>query len=409
MTTQDEFLAGKRVLLVIAGGVAAYKSLDLIRRLRERKAHVRAILTQAGARFVTPLSVQALTEDTVYQDMWSLTDESQMGHIRLSRDADLVVVAPATADLMARMAAGMADDLAATALLATDKPVLLAPAMNVRMWEHPATQANLATLERRGALRVGPNAGDMACGEFGMGRMAEPMEIVAAVAAFFAGRAAPKPLQGRRALVTSGPTVEPIDPVRFIANRSSGKQGHAVAAALATLGAEVTLVSGPVRLADPPGVRVIAVESAREMLAACRGALPADIAVFAAAVADWRVDGDADQKLKKDGSGPPRLALIENPDILATVAQLPAGERPRLVVGFAAETQNVVAYAADKRRRKGCDWIVANDVSPSTGTFGGDSNTIHLIDAAGAEDWPPLDKAEVARRLAQRIADHFTA
>lgn len=409
MTTQDEVLAGKRVLLVIAGGVAAYKSLDLIRRLRERKVKVRAILTQAGARFVTPLSVQALTEDTVYQDMWSLTDESQMGHIRLSRDADLVVVAPATADLMARMAAGMADDLAATALLATDKPVLLAPAMNVRMWEHPATQANLALLERRGALRVGPNAGDMACGEFGMGRMAEPMEIIGAVAAFFADQAAPKPLAGRRALVTSGPTVEPIDPVRYIANRSSGKQGHAVAAALAALGAEVTLVSGPVRLADPQGVRVVAVESAREMLAACRGALPADIAVFAAAVADWRVDGDADQKLKKDGSGPPSLALIENPDILASVAQLPAGERPRLVVGFAAETQNVVAYAADKRRRKGCDWIVANDVSPSTGTFGGDSNTVHLIDAAGVEDWPPLDKTDVARRLARRVADYFTA
>lgn len=406
---QDEIIAGKRVLLVIAGGVAAYKSLDLIRRLRERKVEVRAILTQAGARFVTPLSVQALTEDTVYQDMWSLTDESQMGHIRLSRDADLVVIAPATADLMARMAAGMADDLAATALLATDKPVLLAPAMNVRMWEHPATQANLALLERRGALRVGPNAGDMACGEFGMGRMAEPMEIVAAVTAFFTRQATPKPLAGRRAVVTSGPTVEPIDPVRYIANRSSGKQGHAVAAALAALGADVTLVSGPVRLDDPPGVRVVAVESAREMLAACRGALPADIAVFAAAVADWRVDGDADQKLKKNGGGPPRLALIENPDILATVAQLPAGERPRLVVGFAAETQNVVSYAADKRRRKGCDWIVANDVSPATGTFGGDSNTVHLIDAAGVEDWPRLDKADVARRLAQRVATYFTA
>jgi phosphopantothenoylcysteine decarboxylase / phosphopantothenate---cysteine ligase len=420
-------LAGKRVLLVIAGGIAAYKSLELIRRLRERGVAVRAILTQAGARFVTPLSVQALTEDTVYQDMWSLTDESQMGHIRLSRDADLAVVAPATADLLARMAAGMADDLAATALLATDKPVLLAPAMNVRMWEHPATQANIKLLESRGVKRVGPNAGDMACGEYGPGRMAEPMEILAAIEAHFAGAQAPKspagaqapkapagaqapkPLAGRRALVTSGPTYEAIDPVRYIANRSSGKQGHAVAAALAALGAEVTLVSGPVRLADPPGCRVVAVESAREMLAACRGALPADIAVFAAAVADWRAAGEADQKLKKDKSGPPQLALTENPDILATVAGLPAGDRPRLVVGFAAETQNVVAYAEDKRRRKGCDWIIANDVSPATGTFGGDRNTVHVINADGAEDWPALDKTEVARRLAERIAAFFNA
>jgi phosphopantothenoylcysteine decarboxylase / phosphopantothenate---cysteine ligase len=402
-------LAGKRVLLVIAGGIAAYKSLELIRRLRERGVAVRAILTQAGARFVTPLSVQALTEDTVYQDMWSLTDESQMGHIRLSRDADLAVVAPATADLLARMAAGMADDLAATALLATDKPVLVAPAMNVRMWEHPATQANVKLLESRGVKRVGPNAGDMACGEYGPGRMAEPMEILAAIEAHFASAQAPKPLAGRRALVTSGPTYEAIDPVRYIANRSSGKQGHAVAAALAALGAEVTLVSGPVRLADPPGCRVVAVESAREMLAACRGALPADIAVFAAAVADWRAAGEADQKLKKDKSGPPQLALTVNPDILATVAGLPAGERPRLVVGFAAETQNVVAYAEDKRRRKGCDWIVANDVSPATGTFGGDRNTVHVINADGAEDWPALDKTEVARRLAERIAALFNA
>jgi phosphopantothenoylcysteine decarboxylase / phosphopantothenate---cysteine ligase len=411
-------LAGKRVLLVIAGGIAAYKSLELIRRLRERGVAVRAILTQAGARFVTPLSVQALTEDTVYQDMWSLTDESQMGHIRLSRDADLAVVAPATADLLARMAAGMADDLAATALLATDKPVLVAPAMNVRMWEHPATQANVKLLESRGVKRVGPNAGDMACGEYGSGRMAEPMEILAAIEAHFAGAQAPKalsgaqapkPLAGRRALVTSGPTYEAIDPVRYIANRSSGKQGHAVAAALAALGAEVTLVSGPVRLADPPGCRVVAVESAREMLAACRGALPADIAVFAAAVADWRAAGEADQKLKKDGSGPPQLALTENPDILATVAGLPADERPRLVVGFAAETQNVVAYAEDKRRRKGCDWIVANDVSPATGTFGGDRNTVHVINADGVEDWPALDKTEVARRLAERIVAFFNA
>lgn len=400
-------LAGKRILLVIAGGVAAYKALDLIRRLRERGATVRAILTQAGARFVTPLSVQALTEDTVYQDMWSLTDESQMGHIRLSRDADVVAVVPATADLLARMAAGLADDLAATTLLATDKPVLVAPAMNLRMWLHPATQANMALLESRGVMRVGPNDGEMACGEFGPGRMAEPLEIVAALANHFRA-APPQPLAGRRALVTSGPTVEAIDPVRYIANRSSGKQGHAIAAALAELGAAVTLVSGPTRLADPPGCRVVAIESAREMLAACQAALPADIAVFAAAVADWRVAGEATQKLKKDGSGPPQLALTENPDILATVAALPAGARPRLVVGFAAETQDVVNYAQAKRRRKGCDWIVANDVSPETGTFGGDRNLVHVIDDGGVEDWPRLDKTEVARRLAVRIAAQFS-
>lgn len=399
-------LAGKRILLVIAGGIAAYKSLDLIRRLKERGASVRAILTEAGARFVTPLSVQALTGDAVYQDLWSLTDESSMGHIQLSRDADLVVVAPATADLMARMAAGMADDLAATALLATDKPVLMAPAMNVRMWLHPATQDNLVRLEARGVRRVGPNDGDMACGEYGPGRMAEPLEIVDAIIGFFAERAGPRPLAGRRALVTSGPTVEAIDPVRYIANRSSGKQGHAIAAALARLGADVTLVTGPVRLPDPPGCTAIAIESAQQMLDACRAALPADVAVCAAAVADWRVKGAADHKLKKDGGGPPVLELEENPDILATLSR--ADNRPALVVGFAAETRDVAAYARAKRLRKGCDWIVANDVGLGTQTFGGDANTVHVIRPDAEESWPTMGKDAVAQRLAQAIADHFT-
>ncbi len=398
-------LAGKRVLLVIAGGIAAYKSLELIRRLRERGVTVRAVLTEAGARFVTPLSVQALIEDTVYRDLWSLTDESEMGHIRLSREADLLVVAPATANLLARMAAGMADDLAATVLLATDKPVLVAPAMNVRMWQHAATQANMALLESRGVRRIGPNDGVMACNEFGPGRMAEPMEIVDAIAGFFAAETY-RPLAGRRAIVTSGPTHEPIDPVRYIANRSSGKQGHAIAAALATLGAEVTLVSGPTRLPDPAGCRVVHIETAREMLAACEAALPADIAVCAAAVADWRVDGAGDRKLKKDGGGPPALALTENPDILATLSR-PGEHRPALVVGFAAETGDVLAYATAKRARKGCDWIVANDVSPGTGTFGGSDNTVHLIRAEGVESWPTMPKDAVATRLAESVAEHF--
>ena len=403
---ETSVLSGKRILLVIAGGIAAYKSLELIRRLKERGARVRAVLTRAGAQFVTPLSVQALTEDTVYQDLWSLTDESEMGHIRLSRDADLLVVAPATANLLARMAAGMADDLAATVLLATDKPVLVAPAMNVRMWEHPATRDNMALLERRGVRRIGPNKGEMACGEYGFGRMAEPMEIVQAIAAHFEEQDAPKPLAGKRALVTSGPTVEPIDPVRYIANRSSGKQGHAIAEALRRLGAEVTLVSGPTRLPDPPGCTVRHVESARDMLAACEAALPADVAVFAAAVADWRVRTAADRKLKKDGGGPPTLELCENPDILATVSR--SAKRPALVVGFAAETGEVVAYAQAKRARKGCDWIVANDVSLGTQTFGGNANTVHLIRSEGAvEDWPTMDKDAVADRLAHTIADHL--
>ncbi|MBW7852340.1 MAG: bifunctional phosphopantothenoylcysteine decarboxylase/phosphopantothenate--cysteine ligase CoaBC [Rhodospirillales bacterium] len=394
-------LVGRRVLLIITGGIAAYKSLELIRRLREQGARVRCILTRGGEQFVTPLSVAALSEEKVFQDIFSLTDESEMGHIRLSREADLLVVAPASANVLARMAAGIADDLATTVLLATDKPVLVAPAMNVRMWEHPATRANMATLAARGVRRVGPAAGDLACGETGAGRMAEVADILAAIADMLAAKAL---LAGRRALVTSGPTHEPIDPVRFIANRSSGKQGHAIAAALARLGAEVTLVSGPVAIPDPPGVRTVRVESATDMLAACQAALPADVAVFAAAVADWRVAEPAAQKRKKqEGAPPPTLSLAPNPDILATVARLETG-RPTLVVGFAAETENVLDNARAKRRRKGCDWIVANDVSTGTGTFGGDDNTVHLIGADEEEAWPPMTKEAVAERLAERIA-----
>src|SRR5579862_6493101 len=368
-------------------------------------------MTAAAQQFVTPLSVASLSEDKVYGELFSLTDESEMGHIRLSREADLIVVAPATADLLARMSAGLADDLAATALLASDKPVLVAPAMNAQMWAHPATQANLATLAGRGVLRAGPGAGELACGEVGFGRMAEPAEILAAIAAFFAAAgAAAGPLgrlAGRRALVTSGPTREPIDPVRYLSNHSSGKQGHAIAAALAALGADTVLVSGTTQEPTPPGVRLVAVETAREMLAACEAALPVDVAVMAAAVADWRVESAAGQKLKKDGKGPPSLRLVENPDILATIAGR-GNDRPALVIGFAAETDDLVANARAKRARKGCDWILANDVSPGTGTFGGDRNTIHLVDADGVEDWPVMTKAEVATRLARRIADHLS-
>lgn len=395
-------LVGKRILLIIAGGIAAYKSLELIRRLRERGAAVRAILTRSGAEFVTPLSVAALTEDKVYLDLFSLTDESEMGHIELSRAADLIVVAPATADIMAKMAAGIADDLATTALLATDKPVLIAPAMNLRMWLHAATQANLATLEVRGIARVGPNEGDMACGEFGPGRMAEPMEILAAIETHFRDHS---PLKGRRALVTSGPTHEAIDPVRYIANRSSGKQGHAIAAALARLGAVTTLVTGPTHEPDPAGVVVVKIETAQDMLAACLTALPVDVAVCAAAVSDWRPADASAEKIKKNGKAP-SLELVENPDILATLSEK-GNRRPRLIIGFAAETENIVAYGQAKRKKKGCDWILANDVSPGTDTFGGDANTIHLIVEAGVEDWPTMTKAQVAERLAERIADHL--
>jgi phosphopantothenoylcysteine decarboxylase/phosphopantothenate--cysteine ligase len=392
-------LHGRRILLIISGGIAAYKSLDLIRRLRERGCAVRCILTAGGAQFVTPLSVATLSHDKVYRDLFSLTDESEIGHIRLARECDLVVVAPATADLLAKAANGLADDLASTVLLATDRPILVAPAMNFVMWESAATTANLERLRARGVLVVGPAAGELAEGEVGMGRMSEPLAIVAAIEEFFG---ASGPLKGRRALVTSGPTYEPIDPVRFIANRSSGKQGHAIAAALAALGAEATLVTGPTHQPDPPGVKVSRIETAEEMLAACKAALPVDVAVMAAAVADWRAAERRNQKLKKNGKLP-TLDLVENPDILATLAA-PSTKRPRLVIGFAAETENVVQNAKAKRLKKGCDWIVANDVSATTGTFGGDANTVHVIDASGAESWPRLTKDEVARRLADRIA-----
>ncbi|HAI30327.1 MAG TPA: bifunctional phosphopantothenoylcysteine decarboxylase/phosphopantothenate--cysteine ligase CoaBC [Thalassospira sp.] len=401
----------KTVLLIISGGIAAYKVLEVIRRLRDRGVNIRAILTKGGAEFVTPLSVAALTENKVYQDLFSLTDEAEMGHIRLSREADLVLVAPASADILAKMATGQAGDLATTALLATDKPVMIAPAMNVEMWNHPATQANIATLESRGVLRVGPSSGDLACGEFGSGRLAEPAEIIASVVDFLAAQDAPKPLSGKKAVVTSGPTHEPIDPVRYIANRSSGKQGHAIAEALAQAGADVTLVSGPVTLPDPAGVKVVHIETAREMLGAVQAALPADIAVCAAAVADWRTADEAGQKLKKDGSGViPDLKLSENPDILATISK--AGPlRPGLVIGFAAETENVTAHARAKRLRKGCDWILANDVAASTGTFGGDDNEICLIsgaDETADECWERQSKTGVARALSARIIKHFS-
>jgi len=395
-------LQGRRILLVIAGGIAAYKCLDLLRRLRERGATTRCILTKGGAQFVTPLSVATLSRDKVYQDLFSLTDESEIGHIRLARECDLVVVAPATADLLAKMAYGLADDLASTVLLATDRPILVAPAMNFVMWESNATQENLTALRQRGVHVVGPDAGELAEGESGVGRMSEPLAIVGAIESLFASG----PLKGKRALVTSGPTYEPVDPVRFIGNRSSGKQGHAIATALALLGADTTLVTGPTRLADPRGVTVTHIESADEMLAACRAALPVDIAVCAAAVADWKPRDRRNQKIKKNGSLP-ALELVENPDILATLSAK-GSSRPSLVIGFAAETENVVSNATAKRHKKGCDWIVANDVSAAAGTFGGDANTVHLIDEGGTETWPRLPKDDVARRLAQRIADRFT-
>jgi phosphopantothenoylcysteine decarboxylase/phosphopantothenate--cysteine ligase len=397
--------AEKRVLLIVSGGIAAYKTLELIRRLRERGISVRCVLTAGGAQFVTPLSLSALSEDKVYTEIFSLTDESEMGHIRLSRESDLLVVVPASADIMARMAGGLANDLATTVLLATDKPVMFAPAMNVRMWEHSATQANIATLESRGLIRIGPDAGNMACGEYGLGRMSEPMTIVEAIENHFAGPCA-RPLAGRRALVTSGPTREAIDPVRYLSNHSSGKQGHAIAAALAGLGAETSLITGPVALSDPAGVSVVHVESAADMLIACQAALPAEIVVCAAAVSDWRIATAASEKLKKDRGGPPALELTENPDILRTLSQA-ENRRPGLVVGFAAETEKVVEHAVEKRQRKGCDWILANDVSPETGTFGGDSNVIHFVHEDGVEDWPRMTKQEVAERLAQRIAAHM--
>ncbi|MGF1660396.1 MAG: bifunctional phosphopantothenoylcysteine decarboxylase/phosphopantothenate--cysteine ligase CoaBC [Rubrimonas sp.] len=400
-------MSGRSILLCIGGGIAAYKCLELIRLIRGRGWGVRVAMTRAAEEFVTPLSVGALAGSKPFRALFDLTDEAEMGHIQLSRAADIVVVAPCTADLMAKMAGGHADDLVSTLLMATDKPVLIAPAMNVRMWEHPATRRNLATLKADGVHVVGPEIGDMACGETGPGRMAEPADILRAVAALL-DQPPQGPLSGRRLLVTSGPTHEPVDPVRYLANRSSGKQGHAIAAALAELGGAVTLVSGPVAEPDPAGVSVRRVETARQMRDAVEAALPVDAAVFAAAVADWRPAEAAALKMKKDGSGrSPPLALTENPDILREVAHLPPGRRPALVVGFAAETHDVEAHATAKRARKGCDWIVANDVSEASGVMGGDENAAILITADGAEEWPRLSKAETAGRLAARIADHL--
>ena len=394
-------LENKRILLIVAGGITAVKVPDLIRRLRERGASVRCILTRGGENFVTPLTLASLSGEKCYQDLFSLTDESEMGHIRLSREADILLVAPATADIMAKMAAGLADDLATTALLATDKPVMIAPSMNVMMWTHPATQANLQTLQSREVRVVGPGAGDLACGEVGDGRMAEVADIISALARFFAKAQNRGPLSGYKALVTSGPTHEPIDPVRYIANRSSGKQGHAIAAALNEMGANVTLIAGPTREPDPDGVEVVHVETAAEMMKACQGALPADIAVCAAAVADWTVE-EAKQKIKK-GRAAPALKLAPNPDILATLSA-PSKKRPALVIGFAAETENLIENAKLKRAAKNADWIVANDVSTRSRTFGGDSNTVHLVTAEGVENWPTLKKRAVAERLVERIA-----
>lgn len=394
-------LTGKRILLIIGGGIAAYKALELIRLLRKSGAAVTPVLTRAGSEFVTALSVAALAGERVHTELFDLTNEAEMGHIQLSRVADLLVVAPATADLMAKMAQGRADDLASTLLLATDTPVLVAPAMNVRMWQHPATQRNIKTLQGDGVRFVGPDEGDMACGEYGPGRLAEPDAILAAIAAALSGG----PLAGRHVLVTSGPTHEPIDPVRYIANRSSGAQGTAIAAALRDLGARVTFVTGPAAVPAPQGVQVVRVETARQMMDAVEAALPADAAVMAAAVADWRVANESGSKIKKvAGVAAPSIEFAENPDILKAVAQS-LQRRPRLVVGFAAETDQVLAHAQAKRARKGCDWIVANDVSPGTGIMGGAENAVTLITAAGVEEWPRLPKDEVARRLAQRIAE----
>jgi len=400
--TINPAVPASQILLIIAGGIAAYKSLDLIRRLRERGIAVRVVMTRAAQEFVTPLSVGAIAGEKPFTDLFDQASEFDVGHIRLARDNDLIVVAPATADLMAKMANGHADDLATAVLLATDKTILLAPAMNSRMWSNKATQRNLARLKADGALTVGPNAGEMAeSGEAGVGRMAEPLEIAAAVQALLAPQ--DKPLSGRRIVITAGPTHEPIDPVRYIANRSSGKQGYAIARAAAAAGADVTLVSGPVTLPDPPGVKTVRVESARDMLGAVEAALPADVGIFAAAVADWRTADAGEQKLKKDGGGPPQLALVENPDILATISKLKT-RRPTLVIGFAAETEKVIEHAKAKLKRKGCDWIVANDVSTEGGAMGGDDNAVHLITTSGVDSWPTQSKDDVAKTLVARIA-----
>ena len=414
MTAPMQTLDARRILLVVGGGIAAYKALELVRRLRERGASVRAIMTKAAHHFITPLSLSAITGEKVLGDLFEPDDEHDVGHIRLSREADLIVVAPATADLLAKMAHGFADDLATAVLLATDKPVLVAPAMNPLMWTHPATVRNLTQLQADGVGFVGPESGEMAeRGEAGVGRLADPMTILSTVEAYFASAtAAPAtaptgPLSGLRALVTSGPTREPIDPVRYIANRSSGRQGHAIAAALAAAGADVTLVSGPVEIPPPAGVRTVPVETARQMQDAVAAALPVDVAVLAAAVADWRVVADASEKIKKDGAGAQALALVENPDILAGLAR--SDQRPTLLIGFAAETENLLDNARAKLARKGCDWIVANDVSPETGIMGGSHNRVHLVTASGVEDWPEMSKGEVAQALAARVAEHFAA
>lgn len=391
-------LKDKRILLIIGGGIAAYKSLELIRRLRERGAEVTVCMTEAAKNFVTPLAAASLSGHKVYTDLFSLTDEAEMGHIQLSRAADLLVVAPATADLLAKMAQGLASDLASTLLLATDKRVLVAPAMNVRMWTHPATARNVARLRNDGVLFAGPVDGDMACGEFGPGRMAEPLQIVEAIASAVAAVATAGPLSGKRVVVTSGPTYEPIDPVRYIANRSSGRQGHAIAAAAREAGADVVLISGPVSIPDPPGVAVVHVETAEQMRTDVERALPADLFISAAAVADWRVAASSEQKVKKGKSGPPTLSLVENPDILATVAGLGA-HRPTLVVGFAAETEKIVEHGQAKLARKGCDMIVANDVSPATGVMGGLENSVHLITKSGVESLPRQDKTAAAQAI----------
>jgi phosphopantothenoylcysteine decarboxylase/phosphopantothenate--cysteine ligase len=434
-SAKDAQTSLRRVLLIIGGGIAAYKCLDLIRRLRLHGIAVRAVMTRAAQQFVTPLSVGALTNDRVFTELFDLDDEREIGHIRLSREADLIVVAPATADLLAKMVGGHADDLASCVLMATDKPVLVAPAMNPRMWLHPATRRNVAQLSADGIALIGPNVGEMAeRGEAGPGRLAEVPELVEAITAMLTrlplapqGSAFPSgrtpvfdgtrrgargggTLAGRHVLVTSGPTHEPIDPVRYIANRSSGKQGTAIAAEAAVLGARVTLITGPTQVPDPPGVDVVHIESAEQMLAAVRAALPADLAIFAAAVADWRVARRASEKIKKGaGAGAPRLELVENPDILKTIAALPAAQRPRVVIGFAAETQHVIDFAKKKRKAKGADWIVANDVSPETGIMGGDRNAVHLITADGVESWPDLDKVEVAQRLVARAAERLAS
>lgn len=395
----------KRVLLIVGGGISAYKAPELVRALDKRGIGCRVILTQAGSQFVTPLALASLTKDDVHQELFNLTHEAKMGHIELSRSADLVLVAPATADLIGKVANGLANDLASTALLATDKPVLMAPAMNVRMWEHPAVQRNLATLRADGVHFIGPDEGAMACGEFGPGRMAEPEAIAAALEVFWHKACSDKPLQGKRAIVTAGPTLEALDPIRFLSNRSSGKQGYAIAHALAEAGAEVTLVSGPTALNDVPGVSMVRVESAREMLEACQSALPVDIFVAVAAVADWRPETKAEVKLKLKGDAKaPAMTLVENPDILATIAQS-GPKRPKLVIGFAAETHEVLAYATAKRTKKGCDWVVANDVSGDV--MGGESNQILLVTAEGHQSWPEAPKAQIAIRLAEEISAYF--